>query len=344
MANDLAPREAKMLRAYFVLIGGLLTGGFLLARRADVGALGRHEPGSFQLHRSKKSRGRRGLHAGDEQRAAAARADVHRLFQPRHAPTGAPATSTRPSADFTKVLELKPSFARAYEARGMAQDDLGNRDKALADLDEAIKLDAKDWQLFYSRAVVLRADGDTERRATRPRCGRRHQVRCRQCAADARPHPGRQGLLRRGARRDQPRASPPAAATPRRITHAPPSPSTEGRVDAAEDDADRALELDVRLRRRAHAEGAHPRRARRQVGRARALRQGAGRRLDSFDGRTTRRVAKERLSALGGPVKDKRDRDVAEVVLEKKGPIDCKVFLPATRQRRHRKVQRVARA
>jgi len=51
---------------------------------------------------------------------------------------------------------------------------------------------------------------------------------------------------------------------------------------------------------------------------------------DSFDGRTTRRVAKERLSALGGPAKVNRDGDVAEVVLEKKGPLDCKVFLPAT--------------
>src|SRR5665648_349277 len=53
-------------------------------------------------------------------------------------------------ADFTKVLELKPGFARAYEARGLAQDDLDNRDKALADLDEAIKQDGNAWQLIYS--------------------------------------------------------------------------------------------------------------------------------------------------------------------------------------------------
>ena len=46
----------------------------------------------------------------------------------------------------------------------MAEDDRGNRDKALADLDEAIKHDGKAWQFFYSRAVVRRADGDTEAR------------------------------------------------------------------------------------------------------------------------------------------------------------------------------------
>ena len=53
---------------------------------------------------------------------------------------------------------------------------------------------------------------------------------------------------------------------------------------------------------------------------------------DSFDGRTTRRIAKGRTAAGGSPTEDtaKRDDDVAEVTLKKKGPLDCKVFLPAT--------------
>ncbi len=131
-------------------------------------------------------------------------ADVHRTLQSRHAPTGAPATLTKAVSDFTKVLELKPDFARAYEARGMTEDDRGNRDKALADIDEAIKRDGKAWQLLYSRAVVLRADGDTD-----------GALRDLDAAGDLNAEaaniplmraldPRRQGLLRGGARRDQP--------------------------------------------------------------------------------------------------------------------------------------------
>ena len=54
--------------------------------------------------------------------------------------------------------------------------------------------------------------------------------------------------------------------------------------------------------------------------------------LNSFDGRTTRRIAKERTASVGSPAKNKAERedDVAEVSIKKKGPLDCKVFLPAT--------------
>ena len=105
----------------------------------------------------------------------------------------------------------------------------------------------------------------------------------------------------------------------------------EGRIDAAEDDADRALELDGdfaaahMLKGRILEERGNKSAARARFDKA------LGAASDSFDGRTTRRVAKERLSALGGAgQRGKRDGDVAEVVLEKKGPLDCKVFLPAT--------------
>ena len=53
---------------------------------------------------------------------------------------------------------------------------------------------------------------------------------------------------------------------------------------------------------------------------------------DSFDGRTTRRIAKQRTASNSNSTKDKakHDDDVAEVTFKKKGPLDCKVFLPAT--------------
>ena len=74
----------------------------------------------------------------------------------------------------------------------------------------------------------------------------------------------------------------------------------EGRVDAAEDDADRALELDGdfaaahMLKGRILEERGNKSAARTRFDKA------LGAASDSFDGRTTRRVAKERLSALGG--------------------------------------------
>ncbi len=42
-------------------------------------------------------------------------------------------------ADFNNVLQRKPGFARGLVMRAVAYDDLDNRDKALADLDEAVE-------------------------------------------------------------------------------------------------------------------------------------------------------------------------------------------------------------
>ena len=49
-----------MLRGYFVLIGGLLTGCFLLAALMATTAAAGHEPGPVELHRSEEPRCRRG--------------------------------------------------------------------------------------------------------------------------------------------------------------------------------------------------------------------------------------------------------------------------------------------
>jgi hypothetical protein len=108
----------------------------------------------------------------------------------------------------------------------------------------------------------------------------------------------------------------------------------EGRVDAAEADVERALKL------RADFAAAHMLKGRileedgdRTGARARFDKALAGA-ADSFDGRTTRRIARQRLSVLGssgsktGKVKGKSE--IAEVSLEKPRALDCKVFLPAT--------------
>jgi len=106
----------------------------------------------------------------------------------------------------------------------------------------------------------------------------------------------------------------------------------EGRLEAAEEDADRALELDGdfaaahMLKGRILEERGDNTAARTRFDKALS---GAA---DSFDGRTTRRIAKQRTASGGSSTKDKakRDEDVAEVTFKKKGPLDCKVFLPAT--------------
>lgn len=63
-------------------------------------------------------------------------------------------------ADFNKVIEIKPRFARGYLMRGMVHDGLGATGKAIADIDRAIELDAKSWAGYFSRAIVLRGMRD----------------------------------------------------------------------------------------------------------------------------------------------------------------------------------------
>ncbi len=140
------------------------------------------------------------------------------------------------------------------------------------------------------------------------------------------------GSYEAGARADQPRPCRKGAAAPRHITRAAAVAFEEGRIEAAEEDADRALELDGdfaaahMLKGRILEERGDNSAARARFDKALS---GAS---ESFDGRTTRRVAKERVASGGGAAKDKtkNDDDVAEVTIKKKGPLDCKVFLPST--------------
>jgi len=328
MANDLALREAKMLRACFVFIGGLLTGGFLLLA---VLASGAQAGMSQDLSTCTAAKNRAAANACTRvmDSGRLPREQMYIGYFNRGTAFRRAGDFDKAISDFTKVLELKPGFARGYEARGMTEDDRGNRDKALADLDEAVKRDGKGWQFLYSRAVVLRADGDTE-----------GALRDLDAAGDIKADAPNVPLMRALILADKGSYEAARAEINRVLAAGRGDASAhyaraavaleEGRIDAAEDDADRALELDAdfaaahMLKGRILEERGNKSAARVRFDKA------LGAASDSFDGRTTRRVAKERLSALGGPVKGKRDGDVAEVVLERKGPLDCKVFLPAT--------------
>ena len=105
----------------------------------------------------------------------------------------------------------------------------------------------------------------------------------------------------------------------------------EGRIDAAEDDADRALELEVEFAAAHMLKG----RILEERGKSRPPARASTRRWEPprilrwpHDAARGERAAVR--TRRRRPRVEKRDGDVAEVVLEKKGPLDCKVFLPAT--------------
>ena len=319
-----------MLRGYFVLIGGLLTGCFLLAAlMATTASAGMSEDLSSctaAKNRAAAASCTRVMDSGRLPREQMYIGYFNRGSAHRRAGYFAKAVT-----DFTKVIELKPGFARAYEARGLTQDDLGDRDKALADLDEAIRQDGNAWQLAYSRAVVRRADGDTE-----------GALRDLDVAGDLKDDATNVPLMRALILADQGSYEAARAEINRVLSGGRGGASAhyaraavafeEGRIDAAEDDVDHALDLDGNfaaahmLKGRILEERGEKSAARTRFDKALATAS------DSFDGRTTRRVAKQRLAVLGtsGNASDKRNDDVADVSFKKRGPLDCKVFLPAT--------------
>jgi tetratricopeptide (TPR) repeat protein len=338
MAKDLAPAEAKMLRACFVLIGGILTGGFLLiALMATSASAGM----SQDLSSCNAAKDRAGAAACTRVMSSGRLPNEQMYIGHFNRGTGyrRAGDTDKAISDFTKVLQLKPDFVRAYEARGMAHADSGDREAAMADLDEAVKRGGEQWQYHYTRAVVLRANGDREgalrdleaamdidREAAFPPLMRALIFADQGSFEDARGEINR--VLSRGRET--------AAAHYARASVA----FAEGRVEAAEKDVDRALDL------RADFTAAHMLRGRilEERGETKAARQSFEKALDgevdSFDGRAARRLAKARLgnkdkADSGEPEKSASKKpaanaDVAEVKLEKSRPLDCKVFLPAT--------------
>jgi tetratricopeptide (TPR) repeat protein len=338
MAKDLAPAEAKMLRACFVLIGGILTGGFLLvavmATSASAGM-------SQDLSSCIAAKDRAGAAACTRVMSSGRLPSDQMYIGHFNRGTGyrRAGDTEKAISDFTRVLKLKPDFVRAYEARGMVHADRGDREAALADLDEAVKRGGDQWQFHYSRAVVLRANGDRDgalrdledamdidREVAFPPLMRALILADQGSFESARSEINR--VLSRGKET--------AAAHYARASVA----FAEGRVEAAEKDTDKALDL------RPGFAAAHTLKGRilAERGETKAARQSFEKALDgevdSFDGRAARKLAKANLGDRGkidGDETEKSARkkpeakaDVAEVNLEKPRKLDCKVFLPAT--------------
>jgi len=82
------------------------------------------------------------------------------------------ARSAYGSADYSKVIDLTTkaikadkNFAKAYALRGKARKDMGDVDKAFADLDTAIKLDPNLGEAYYIRGQTNEIMGDMDKAA-----------------------------------------------------------------------------------------------------------------------------------------------------------------------------------
>ncbi len=316
-----------MLRSYFFLVGGLLTGAFLFAALLATGA-------SAGMSQDLAS-----CTAAKDRSAAAACTRVMKSgrlpdsqmyigYFNRGTTWRRLGESAKAVEDFTKVLELKPGFARAFEARGMAQADSGAHAAAMADLDEAVKRGGDDWRFLYSRAVVLRSEGDSEA-----------ALSDLSAAGNLKQDGAQVVLMRALILADQGDD----AGAGVQISQAPSKGREEalisytraavafraGRIAEADADVDRAIALRGDLAAARTLKGrilearGEPAAARTSYAKALVAVQ------DSFDGFAARRLANERLAVLGRPAPAKGGRDVAEVKLETR-PLDCKVFLPAT--------------
>ena len=65
-------------------------------------------------------------------------------------------------ADYDEAIKLDPKNARAYNNRGSARSDKGETGQAIADFDEAIKVDARFASAYFNRANSRAARGETE--------------------------------------------------------------------------------------------------------------------------------------------------------------------------------------
>jgi tetratricopeptide (TPR) repeat protein len=69
----------------------------------------------------------------------------------------------RAIADYDQAIKLDPNYVDAYNNRGLAWNEKKEYDRAIADLDRAIKLDAKYTKAYYNRGVSWNGKGEYDR-------------------------------------------------------------------------------------------------------------------------------------------------------------------------------------
>jgi tetratricopeptide (TPR) repeat protein len=67
----------------------------------------------------------------------------------------------RAIADYDEAIRLDPISAKAYSSRGTAYQTKGDRDRAITDYSEAIRLNPNDSVSYHNRGLAKRAKGDS---------------------------------------------------------------------------------------------------------------------------------------------------------------------------------------
>jgi tetratricopeptide (TPR) repeat protein len=226
-------------------------------------------------------------------------------------------------ADFRRVVKLKPAFARGYHMRGLVQADLGAREDALADLDRAIELDKGAWSTYYARASLLQAKGEND--------GALADLKT---AGELKPSETKVQLLRALIMADMGDYAQARSEINKVISSGRDTASAyyvraavafqEKRYDAASDDVEKAIARRDAFPAALTLQG-RILEARGDTAEAKArYRKALQAPVDNIEARNARKIADERLKALGV--------DTPDVALNQRAPepVGCKRFLPAT--------------
>ena len=317
-----------MLRGRFELIGGVLTGGLLaVVLQATSAAAGMQR----DLSNCTAAKDRAAAAACTRVMASGRlpKAQMYIGFFNRGTALSRVGDYDKAIADFSRALERRPQFTRAFEARGLAYAAHGSFLKAMADLDASVAREPEEWRFLFSRASVLRADGNREGALADLDAARglkRHE-------------PKKIALMRallladggdyRGAG-DEVANVPGVGDDDAAVEYVRAAIAFgEGRVPEAAVLTERALAL------RAGFSAAHTLKGRIFEARGetavarehfeRALAAGVG----SFDAPAARRTARDRLDALAKDM-GVRGAEMAAAPQATGRQLDCKVFLPAT--------------
>jgi len=314
-----------MLRSCFVLIGGVLTGGFLavvlLATSASAGM-------QQDLSNCTAAKGRAGAAACTRVMASGRLpgAQMYIGFFNRGTALSRAGDYGKAIADFSRALERRPQFTRVFEARALAYAAQGLFSEAIADLDASVAREPKEWRFLFSRAAVLRANGQREAALVDVGAARNlksHELKIALMRAlllaDGGDYHGASDEV------ESVQGESDAAAQYVRAAIA----FGEGRGQDAAVHVQRALEL------RSDFSAAHTLKGRilEARGEAAAARKHFEQALAaggaSFDAAASRRTARDRLDALGKNA-GMHGTEVAAAPPGTARQLDCKVFLPAT--------------
>jgi tetratricopeptide (TPR) repeat protein len=83
-------------------------------------------------------------------------------------------------ANYSRAIELDPSFAEAYNGRGVTYEAIQRSDLAISDYDAAVRLKPDYSEAIYNRALACRKSGrfDQARRNLESACALQHRRAC----------------------------------------------------------------------------------------------------------------------------------------------------------------------